>query len=487
MDNQKITEIYKTFLCSKRRQTSSLGPRPNPIDEFYSDRSRIIFSTSFRRLLQKAQVFSLEPNASVRTRLTHSLEVADLGRTLASMISQDLVKCGYLKESDTSIFVAIVENACLVHDIGNPPFGHFGENAIRDWAKQKLTSSPKSDGTQNEKWPELDLGDLKKDFELFDGNPQGFRTITNLHNERDEYGLNLTLATLSCCIKYACDPINVDKNRDLFKKPGYFLSESDIISEICKLMNISQNQRSPLTYIMEAADDIAYCLSDISDGIEKGIISLKSFVNEFNNVWDKLYPGVKKPKELNAANEAGSFTFDISIKWSKKAMEEARNNYINNHESILTGTAPKLLSDSGGWGKVFKVIQEVSKHHLYSSFEAESIELSGYAVILGILGKYEKLLSLPCEVFEKILNDKADRSEYAYEIRLFNRLGHRYVKAYKNAKMRFTNNDDFKQHYSYNQIELWLRIHLIIDHIAGMTDDFALEIYQMLNGIKIIR
>ncbi|MFA9422794.1 MAG: HD domain-containing protein, partial [Sedimentibacter sp.] len=104
------------------------------VDEFYSDRSRIIYSSSFRRLQQKAQVFSLEPNASVRTRMTHSLEVSDLGRTLANKIAQSLFNQKLVSLREIPLIVAVVENACLLHDIGNPPFGHFGEFAIREWS-----------------------------------------------------------------------------------------------------------------------------------------------------------------------------------------------------------------------------------------------------------------------------------------------------------------------------------------------------------------
>lgn len=128
---------YNHFI-DVHRVRESTRKRSRKIDQFYSDRSRIIYSSSFRRLQQKAQVFSLEPNASVRTRLTHSLEVSDLGRTLANNIAYRLKNVGKLTENNILSLVAIVENACLLHDIGNPPFGHFGEAAIQDWAKTSI-------------------------------------------------------------------------------------------------------------------------------------------------------------------------------------------------------------------------------------------------------------------------------------------------------------------------------------------------------------
>lgn len=126
---------YNQLLTTARKRLSTIN-RSNASEQFYSDRSRVIYNSSFRRLQQKAQVFSLEPNASVRTRLTHSLEVSDLGRTLANKIAQELCSKRLLSAENISSFIAVVENACLLHDIGNPPFGHFGESAIRDWAQK---------------------------------------------------------------------------------------------------------------------------------------------------------------------------------------------------------------------------------------------------------------------------------------------------------------------------------------------------------------
>ena len=137
---KKVVESYNDLIVIKRERDSSVK-RLRRIDQFYSDRSRIIYSSSFRRLQQKAQVFSLEPNSSVRTRLTHSLEVADLGRTLANKIAFSLKNDNKLTSNNTSALVSIVENACLLHDIGNPPFGHFGEAAIREWAKESIYES----------------------------------------------------------------------------------------------------------------------------------------------------------------------------------------------------------------------------------------------------------------------------------------------------------------------------------------------------------
>lgn len=474
------------FLIRKRIRESSIS-RGSDIEDFYSDRSRIIFCSSFRRLQQKAQVFSLEPNASVRTRLTHSLEVSDLGRTLANEIAQELARQGSLTDNEIPMVVAIVENACLLHDIGNPPFGHFGEAAIRDWAKNSEILNNKIKGSKNKKL----LKNLLSDFYEFDGNPQGFRTVTRLHTERDEFGLNLTYSTLLCIIKYsrAAGETTAAEgvSGDIIKKAGYFQTEKELVEKIYKESGLVIHHRYPFTYIMEAADDIAYCMSDIADGIEKGIISEKRFLEVFTDEWNKknqdekgnpLPIPVKMPEV--PCEESNHYNIDISIPWSREARCEAISTFINNKEEISAGTAPSLINKDGLIGKVLETIKVVSRRYLYSSIKAESIELTGYSVITGILKRYEKLLRLSYSDFKKMVNHDSVTGK-DYEKRLFNRLGIRYVRAYDFAVQKLNNDKNFETY------EWWLRIHLIIDHISGMTDEFALETYQMLEGIQLLK
>lgn len=466
---------YNRLLCVDRLRTSMIQ-RESAIDHFYSDRSRIIYSSSFRRLLQKAQVFSLEPNASVRTRLTHSLEVSDLGRTLANRIAYKLHTKEYLDFDKIQEVVAVVENACLLHDIGNPPFGHFGEIAIRDWAhNQALAALPKGISKEDPL-----LNELMDDFREFDGNPQGFRTITKLHTDYDKYSLNLTYATLLCTLKYS-RAAGEKKGSGIMKKAGYFLSEKDIVKKICSETGIELHHRYPLTYIMEAADDIAYCMSDIADGIEKRILTEDVFLKEFNAEWDNMYGNETLP--VNVPNNKDiRFGKDISIPWSRKAMEETIDNFFEHENEIFNGTADSLINDSKPMGRVLDTIKRVSRRILYTSFDAESIELTGYAVITGILQHYERILSLPHGIFIKLVNgEKIENMDVDVERRLFNRLGQRYINAYKYAIEELRNDQ-----HEYPIKEWWLRVHLLLDHVSGMTDEFALETYQMLEGINLM-
>ena len=466
---------YDNFINTTRQRTSTYK-RDRVIEEFYSYKSRIIYSSSFRRLQQKAQVFSLEPNASVRTRLTHSLEVSDLGRTLANKIAYKLNENERLSYENILPLVAIVENACLLHDIGNPPFGHFGEAAIREWAKNILEYLPENLEKNNDR-----LKELVTDFIEFDGNPQGLRIITKLHPDIDQHSLNLTYSTLLSMIKYPRTPTTSKTKKEIFKKAGYFHTEKDIVNEMYTELNIPQGSRYPFVYIMEAADDIAYCMSDIADGIEKGIITEEEFIKEFKKEWEDKNKGVTIPIDLPGPDFQG-FMKNISISWSREAIEEAANRFIELGDDIYSGTAESLISKENPMGKVLEIMKKVSRKILYKSFEAESIEISGYAVITGILDIYTKILKMNYDDFDKILKDN-DIDGYDFEKRLIHFIGKRYIKAYTYSL------DEIQEINSEELLirEWWLRVHLIIDHISGMTDEYALQTYQMLKGINIMR
>ena len=458
---------------SIERERASSVSRRSKIDEFYSDRSRIIYCSAFRRLQQKAQVFSLEPNASVRTRLTHSLEVSDLGRTIASRIASNLHNKKIISVRSVPCIVSIVENACLLHDIGNPPFGHFGETAIKEWAKNCIDTALPNSVPRNDL-----LHLLIKDFQEFDGNPQGFRTVTKLYTEHDKHSLNLTYATLLCCLKYA-RAAGENKGEGILKKAGYFQSEKELVEKIWDTVGVVPHHRYPLTYMMEAADDIAYCMSDIADGIEKNILSEEDFCKAFLEEWNATYGEEKVPVKL--PKEYKGFNRDISIPWSKFVMDYVVDSFFSHHEKFYEGSAPELIQKDSEAGKLLNVVKLVSRKRLYTSIQAESIELTGYAVITGILQCYEKMLLLPYNKFLSLVNHQ-ETDNVEVERRLFNRIGARYVAAYKYAVEEYpSTSSDFPVY------EWWLRTHMLIDHISGMTDEFALETYQMLKGISLMR
>ena len=226
--------MYKKLLDTERRRASTQG-QYSLLQAIESDRARVLYSTAFRRLQGKTQVFPLDENAAIRTRLTHSLEVAHVGKYLASSILEKLEDKDKLEEFDLSghygiAFVTVVEIACLLHDIGNPPFGHFGEVAISSWFK-KYVAEMKS------------CNDVLLDLTNFDGNPQGFRIATRLSGKETRTGMNLTFVQLASMLKYVGLPKDI--NTATLTKAGAFGTESEALQQVMSRFELKVGGRFP--------------------------------------------------------------------------------------------------------------------------------------------------------------------------------------------------------------------------------------------------
>lgn len=259
-------------LLTTSRARPSTAEHNTLLSATQSDRARLIYSAAFRRLQQKAQVFSLESNSAVRSRLSHSIEVSHIGRYLVASICEKIdneesltheIK-KYWRENSLAI-ANVVEISCLAHDIGNPPFGHFGEAAIVEWAKSDSIKFALCKSLNSETLsPEIEKN-LLDDFKYFDGNPQGLRILTKLQGEDGFYGLNLTYSQLASFMKYTFG--SSDKSKGLSedipfsKKIGFFETERDVLENAWKELKMGTNKRHPLGFLMEASDDISYCIS----------------------------------------------------------------------------------------------------------------------------------------------------------------------------------------------------------------------------------
>jgi dGTPase len=503
--------MYNQLISKERRGKSSIEGR-TITEETASDHSRITFSSSMRRLQQKAQVFSLEKNASVRSRLTHSLEVADYGRLIAYSSTRELIKQGLLKEEYQAAFVNIVENACLLHDVGNLPFGHFGETAVQEWFKENWKNyystsvCKKEDSTFD---PE-NLSLYMEDFLEFDGNPQGFRIITLLQQPSGTFkgtGLNLTCSQIYAFLKYLRKP-GETKGDGILKKAGYFHSEKHVIDEIQQKLN--HQGRYPLTYIMEAADDMSYCLSDIEDGVEKGILLIRDFFEKLNEEWrvengDRPLPfdlgeyvnDEPKKARTNTEEIQQPLTglakqrkmedrfFYFKVKTAQSLIEYAAETYVNRHAEILKGETGQLFDERSEAHQLLKALKNVAKKVLFRSREAENNELAGHAVIFGLLEKFGRLLAISKSDFAKLTQFKEEPGILSgenldIELRLFNRLPQKYVDAY-----HYGIQEKSHSNLSETENEWFYRAHLIVDFVSGMTDHFSLELYKLLHGIEI--
>lgn len=489
---------YNTLLSSTRlRKSNAFDSNRNILKNSESDRGRVLFSPAFRRLQQKAQVFSMEPNAAVRSRLTHSLEVSQIGRYLADEIVQLLGD--RLKPLQQAALVNFVEAACLMHDIGNPPFGHFGEAAIQEWFKvhgrECLLGS-----TGPAKAPvashELQVNLALRDFEEFDGNPQGLRIVTKLQWNNDEYGLNLTKTTLAAYLKYLRGPED-QQTKDLFrKKLGYFSSEQDVVNEVWGEFGYSERpQRFALAYIMEAADDIAYCVSDLEDSFEKGIIQeakafpeiqekyLKNNFSSNDSCHDVIDEALTKMVEASADNKEPNFTYtDFRTKLNNAIVKYAADRYVKMEAEIETGALETLLPPKEPPGAILKVLRDFCRENVYRHETVQRIELAGYYAITGLLEHTRPLLDCSRKRFKAALahNHKDENDKrILLEPKLLSLFPQKYIKAYTHQATQAAEqaNEDF--------LEWNARAHLVVDFISGMTDDFAMTTYRTLAGMRL--
>jgi dGTPase len=469
---------YSTLITSARlRETSKKGRDLK--DEVRSDGARITTSTAFRRLQTKAQVFSLEQNAAVRTRLTHTLEVAMYGEIIARKVFDKLKSSGYIDEEMRVPFTKSVENACLLHDIGNPPFGHLGEFSIKDWFADETTKDRITD-----RWAESDVArnDITKNyasFEYFDGNPQGFRYVTRLQWLRDGYGLNLTCTLLASILKYLDTEPN---NSETFnKKTGFFETERDKVLRIWDMLGLRvQNnlpaQRHPITFLMEAADDIAYCLSDIEDAIEKGVISERFFHDQLDDeVEGEFWPdNPYKSSEDNVAQDANFKIFKIEA--TNYLTEKVSEIYLDKHPNIIDGSIQKpLLQYDERSRQLLDNLKEIAGSHIFTSKEAVNVEVSGHQIIQQLLEDMMKLLHLSSQDFKSLIDVYPGVNENVQkplEERLATLLPYRHSLAYKHMSEKCPVREPI------------YRTHLIVDYIAGMTDSHAVKVYNMLQGIS---
>lgn len=413
---------WEKILNKKRIRDYKINKKSSDCrDEFENDYDRILFSASFRRLQDKAQVFPLEKLDFVRTRLTHSLEVSSIGKSLGISIGSRLVKKTINYEEKVTISMVedisnILACAGLIHDLGNPPFGHFGEVAIREWFKNKLCKN--EDGSYNFKYDKYDFNlDKQEALDLlnFEGNAQGLRILTKLHFVIDRYGMNLTTGVLSAIIKY---PISsLDKENSNLKKIGYYKAEEKIFKEIAEDTDIWKC-RNPLVYILEAADDIAYLLGDLEDAFNKKII-----------------------------------THDIF----KMKYEE----FINSYDEIMDGVYEGDLISNSKANKISLFLRSISKEYVYTNEKIVANEIVGYNIIHNLL-----------DIFVPAALNKEVKPYKGYDGKLYSLIS-------KNYRFVCENNIEQKE-----CSEEYSRLLLVTDFICGMTDSYAAYLYEEINGMK---
>lgn len=415
--------------------------------QFQRDYDRIIFSSPFRRMQNKTQVFPLPGSVFVHNRLTHSLEVASVGRSLGSMFVEkaENEKMGIENPLFQEIG-SVVSAACLAHDMGNPPFGHSGEDAIAQFFKKSNEPRLKNELTEAQ-W---------RDFIQFDGNANAFRLLSHQFNGRREGGFALTYTTLASIVKYPFESMLTEK-----PKFGFFQSEKEIFGRIAHelgLLQLSGNPdkyiRHPLVFLVEAADDICYQLMDLEDAHKLKIHSFDRTRSLLMNFFDSQ----TEQKQIGRMNETLNLVADpneqiayLRASVIGKLVKQCVDVFGEKQQDIFAGSFQKALIDQVHPTSLaaIKEIKEVSIKNIYNDRSVVEIEISGYQIIGTLLEVFTEALLKPKEGFsKKLLQLMPDQ-------------------------------------YGGNHESTYEKVQAVVDFVSGMTDLYALDLYRKIKGINI--
>lgn len=445
--------------------------------EFEKDYHRIIGSASFRRLQDKTQVFPLDKSDFIRTRLTHSLEVSSFAKSLGQNIGENIL----VYKKDPSFTPRMKEDICsilqcagLIHDIGNPPFGHFGEDTIREWFQKNLPVM-EYHGTPIDT---ILMPQMREDFYHFEGNAQALRLVSKLHFLVDENGMNLTYALLSTIIKYPVSSLEMNpKSGDIKdRKMGYYFADQEIFEDISKETG-TNGKRHPLTFILEAADDIAYKTADIEDAFVKGFLSYHKLLEELTELQelyfrgggggfqpaDKLTELYLRAKEMHVENPEEYAIKNWIVRVQGFVINCATYGFTSNYQAIMQGTYGHDLFYQTFAEKLMDLLGDLAFREVFTSEPIYRMEVTEATMLDFLLDKFMTAIIK--------YDDKTQKLDSIDE-RMVSFISSNYKKAY---------------HYharGKSEIErLYLRILLVTDYVCGMTDSYAKRLYQELKAI----
>jgi dGTPase len=463
---------WKKLLCDSR-----ISGKPNKKiagdlrSQFEKDYDRSVFSTPVRRLQDKAQVFVLETHDAVRTRLTHSFEVSTVAKDLAHSVTQWLLRHtgSEISALEASHIETISATCGLIHDLGNPPFGHAGERAIGSWFEAKRSEFNSFD---------LDDGkclirktQLQNDFLLFEGNAQTIRLVSKLQLLSNLHGLNLTYGTLSACLKYVAASDKIDSKGEFHErsKPGYFSSENTLIEKIREKTGTGEC-RNPITFLVEAADDIVYSTVDIEDAVKKGILRWDDVRQHLKkNVDAKIFDSLQK--KMMSYLKGG--TLKLSGKQGDEACSQAFRIFAigmlvpsvvdafkANYKKIMSGEYHGELVKDCLAKTLVSACKTIGGKYIYSSAETTRLEVMGRCII-------HDLMNVFWEGASHLTEDKKKR-DFPYKI--FTLMSDNYRTVFAEALR------EGKLPVQY------CRMQLVTDYICGMTDTFAQTLHQQLKN-----
>lgn len=415
--------------------------------QFQRDYDRLIFSSPFRRMQNKTQVFPLPGSVFVHNRLTHSLEVASVGRSLGNIVSERLLQKQLIDPLLTEVG-AVVSAACLAHDMGNPPFGHSGEDAISEFFKSGKGQSIQKELTEAE-W---------NDFTLFDGNANAFRTLSHQFKGRRPGGFGLTYTSLASIVKYPFESIYAKK-----PKFGFFQSEKEIYNRIATELGIKHQPdnpnkfvRHPLVFLVEAADDICYQIMDLEDSHKLKILGFEETRSLFMNFYDPEIDKIRIEsinKTLTQVDDRNEQIAYLRAGIIGLLVEKCVQIFEQKQDDIFSGIFQASLMDQlvGTPGKAMNVIKELSFRRIYKAPSVIEIEISGYQIIGTLLEEF----------IGAVLEPKSGYSKRLLSI--------------------------MPEQYHCEQPDMYSKIQSILDFVSGMTDLYALEVFRKIKGINLPR
>ena len=418
------------------------------------DFDRILFATPTRRLADKTQVFPMEEHDSVRTRLTHSHEVSNLARSIGVRLAfehaDEVFGSGHEALEVKRNVPAMLAAVGLAHDLGNPPFGHQGELAMQQWFLE-LGAGPK----------------VEPDFSEFDGNAQTFRLLTRLQVLNDEFGLNLTVGTLSALIKYPS--VYGSGTKTGFKKFGIFQSEDGIVREVWDQTGLEAGIRHPLAYVMEACDDIAYSVIDAEDTVKKGYASfydLMDSLESFDNTDTVITKVVNAAREKNleykqdktlSSRELNDISMQMfRVKAIAEMVGEATRVFVEHLPKMMDGSIDpgfEIIPNSTCSG-LHKATKQFDLRHGFQNKEVLRLELRGNSYIKGMMGMLWRSIR------------KADMPNCPFERYLFGAISENYRRVY-----------DASGKSDYAQCQL------LCDAVSGMTESYLVKKYREFSAL----
>ena len=475
-----MPEMTWDRLLSPKRSRDIVSPRPGDVrSEFAKDYHRILSSPSFRRLQDKTQVFPLDRGDFVRTRLTHSLEVSSFAGSIGDTAFTGLMKTHpEITPQVRQDCIEILRCSGLIHDIGNPPFGHFGENTIRQWFGEHFGELSFKGRPVKELLTEQMIGD----FLHFEGNAQALRVLTKLHVLIDiGNGMNLTYALLNTIIKYPVSSLNINKKSGNIKdkKMGYFTAEQQIFEDVTRSTGAA-GCRYPLTFLLESADYIAYKTADIEDAAVKKLISYNQLLEEISS--SKYLERCENEQEraaLNSAAENLRHCLDSAQKRGlplaeKKAVQRwvvnlqstliyaVSDAFAENYDAIMTGTFTRELLAASPVRVLADALSDIAYRYAFQSPGVLKTELSACAMMNLLLDSITGA-ALRFGTEEQRITDS----------NLMSLLPEEFLMVCRKSCEEKSNAE-----------QAYLRLLLATDCVCSMTDGYARELFRTLSGIE---